>query len=116
VNVPEHFKNRINHRLNLCHIEDFINSNKISIYSLAYREDDMKRRLLILLNINKIVQHLFNAIKFENTNEVAPIFNKEKPLKTTKNHPRHDDLVHQKSLRTHTKATSAKSSSTAPGK
>ncbi len=48
-------------------VEDFIDSNKIFIYSLAYREDDLKRRLLILLNINKIVQHLFNAIKFENT-------------------------------------------------
>ena len=64
-------------------VEDFIDSNKIFIYSLAYRDDDLKRRLLILLNINKIVQHLFNAIKFENTKEVAPIFNKEKPLKST---------------------------------
>src|SRR3989337_1898829 len=64
-------------------VEDFIDSNKIFIYSLAYREDDLKRRLLILLNINKIVQHLFNAIKFENTKEVAPIFNKEKPLRST---------------------------------
>jgi len=64
-------------------VEDFIDSNKIFIYSLAYREDDLKRRLLILLNINKIVQHLFTAIKFENTKEVAPIFNKEKALKST---------------------------------
>ena len=64
-------------------VEEFIDSKKIFIYSLAYREDDLKRRLLILLNINKIVQHLFNAIKFENTKEVAPIFNKEKPLKST---------------------------------
>jgi type III restriction enzyme len=64
-------------------VEDFIDSNKIFIYSLAYRDDDLKRRLLILLNINKIVQHLFNAITFKNTKEVAPIFNKEKPLKST---------------------------------
>ena len=66
-------------------VEDFIDSNKIFIYSLAYREDDLKRRLLILLNMNKIVTHLFNAIKFENTQEVAPIFNKEMPLKSTEN-------------------------------
>jgi type III restriction enzyme len=64
-------------------VEDFIDSNKIFIYSLSYRDDDLKRRLLILLNINKIVQHLFNAIKFENTKEVMPVFNKEKPIKST---------------------------------
>jgi type III restriction enzyme len=66
-------------------VEDFIDSNKIFIYSLAYREDDLRRRLLILLNMNKIVQHIFNAIKFENTQQVVPIFNKEVPLKSTQN-------------------------------
>ena len=66
-------------------VENFIDSNKIFIYSLVYREDDLKRRLLILLNMNKIVQHIFNAIKFKNTLQVAPIFNKELPLKSTEN-------------------------------
>jgi len=65
-------------------VEDFIDSNKIGIYSLAYKED-LKRRLLILLNMNKIVQHIFNAIRFENTQELVPIFDKEKPLKSTQN-------------------------------
>jgi type III restriction enzyme len=64
-------------------VEEFIDSNKVWIYSLAYRDDDLRRRLLILMNINKIVQHLFNAIKFANTQEVAPIFNKEKAIKST---------------------------------
>ena len=63
-------------------VEDFIDSNKIHIYSLSYQED-LKRRLLILLNMSKIVQHIFNAIRFKNTEEVKPIFNKEKPLKST---------------------------------
>jgi len=63
-------------------VEDFIDSNKIHIYSLAYQED-LKKRLLILLNMNKIVQHIFNAIRFENTQQVAPVFNKEKPIKST---------------------------------
>lgn len=66
-------------------VEDFIDSNKIFIYSLAYREDDLRRRLLILLNMNKIVQHIFNAIKFQNTQQVVPIFHKEIPLKSTQN-------------------------------
>jgi type III restriction enzyme len=65
-------------------VEDFVNSDKIVIYSLDYQED-LKKRLLILLNMNKIVQHIFNAIRFENTQQLVPIFNKEIPLKSTSN-------------------------------
>jgi len=63
-------------------VENFIDSNKVLIYSLTYQED-LKKRLLILLNMNKIVQHIFNAIRFENTQELVPIFDKENPLKST---------------------------------
>ena len=59
-------------------VEDFIDSNKIQIYSLDYQED-LKKRLLILLNLNRIVTHIFNAIRFENTQQLVPIFNKEIP-------------------------------------
>jgi type III restriction enzyme len=65
-------------------VEDFVNSDKIVIYSLDYQED-LKKRLLILLNMNKIVQHIFNAIRFENTQQLVPIFNKEIPMKSTSN-------------------------------
>ena len=65
-------------------VEDFINSNKLVIKGETYNED-LKKRLLILLNMNKIVQHLFNAIRFENTEELIPIFDKEKPIKSTAN-------------------------------
>jgi len=34
-------------------VEDFIDSKKILIYSLDY-QDDLKRRLLILLNMNSL--------------------------------------------------------------
>ena len=63
-------------------VEDFIDSDKIQVYSLAF-QDDLKRRLLILLNMNKIVQHIFAAIRFENTQQVIPIFNKEAALRST---------------------------------
>jgi type III restriction enzyme len=33
--------------------------------------------------MNKIVQHIFNAIIFENTQELVAIFDKENPLKST---------------------------------
>jgi len=63
-------------------IEDFIDSNKLVIKSETYREN-LRKRLLILLNMNKIVQHIFNAIRFENTQDLVPIFNKELPIKST---------------------------------
>jgi len=63
-------------------VEQFLDSNKLYIKSETYRED-LKRRLLVLLNMNKIVQHLFSAIRFENTDELVPIFDKENPIKST---------------------------------
>ena len=63
-------------------VEEFIDSNKIIIKSESYR-DDLRRRLLILLNMNKIVQHIFNFIRFENTEELVPIFDKENPINLT---------------------------------
>ena len=63
-------------------VEKFIGSDRIQIKSEAYREDS-KKRLLILLNMNRIVQHVINAIKFENAQSLAPIFDKENPIKST---------------------------------
>ncbi len=63
-------------------VENFLDSNRLIIKGETYNED-LKRRLLILLNMNKIVQHLFNAIRFENTKELVPIFDKENPVKST---------------------------------
>ncbi len=63
-------------------VEEFIGSNRLIIKSKIYQED-LKKRLLILLNMNKIVQHIFNAIRFENTQDLVPIFDKEMPIKST---------------------------------
>ena len=63
-------------------VEAFLDSDKLVIRSETYRED-LKKRLLILLNLNKIVQHLFSAIRAENTEKLVPIFDKEMPLKST---------------------------------
>ncbi len=67
-------------------VEEFIDSDKLVIQSVAYRED-LKKRLLILLNLNKIVQHLFSAIRAENTEKLVPIFDKEIPIKSTSKMP-----------------------------
>lgn len=63
-------------------VEEFIDSKKIIIRSQFYQED-FRKRLLIMLNMRKIVQHLFTAIRFENTEKVEPVYDKEMPIKST---------------------------------
>lgn len=62
---------------------DFINSEKIVISSRHYRENELKKRVLITVNINKIVQHIWNAIRAENTEKLLPVFDKENPIRST---------------------------------
>jgi len=63
-------------------VEKFLDSDKIIIKSESYREVNRKN-VLILLNLNKIVQHLFSAITAGNSEKLVPIFDKEMPLKST---------------------------------
>ena len=63
-------------------VEDFLDSNRLVIRS-KHHQQELIKRVMIMLNMNKIVQHLFNAIRFENTEKVAPVFDKEMPIKST---------------------------------
>jgi type III restriction enzyme len=63
-------------------VEQFLDSKKLIIRGKYYQED-LRKRLLIMLNMRKIVQHIFTAIRFENTQELAPVYDKEMPIKST---------------------------------
>jgi type III restriction enzyme len=64
-------------------VEGFIASNVIQIFPPLFYQDDAKRRILITLNMNKIVQHIWEAIRFENTEAIEPIFDKDHPIRST---------------------------------
>ncbi len=64
-------------------VEEFITSNKIQISPPIFYQDDVKRRLLITLNMNKVVQHIWEAIRFENTESIVPIFDSDHPIRST---------------------------------
>lgn len=64
-------------------IEGFVNSNKIIIRNDLFGLEEWKRRVLILLNMNKIVQHIWDLIRAENTEELVPIFDSENPIRST---------------------------------
>jgi type III restriction enzyme len=64
-------------------VEKFIKSDRIRIMPPLFFQDDVKRRIVITLNMKKVVQHIFEAIRFENTESIAPIFDNEHPIRST---------------------------------
>ncbi len=64
-------------------VEQFIQSDKISITPALFNQDDLKRRLIITLNMTKVVQHIWEAIRFENTEKLEPVFDQGHPIRST---------------------------------
>lgn len=64
-------------------VEKIVRSKKIRIEPEFFDEDDMKRRIIITLNMKKVVQHIWEAIRFENTQTLLPIFDNECPIRST---------------------------------
>lgn len=64
-------------------VEQFVNSDKIRFYPRMFEEDDLKKRLLITLNMEQIVQYMWESIRFENTECIEPLFNTDKPILST---------------------------------
>jgi len=64
-------------------VERIITSDVIQIEPPLFYQDDVKRRILITLNMSKIVQHIWEAIRFKNSESIVPIFDTDNPIRTT---------------------------------
>jgi type III restriction enzyme len=64
-------------------VEEFIDSNKIRIKNDLFQQDETKRKIMIILNMNKIIQHIWSEIRAVNTEKLMPVFDKEKPIRST---------------------------------
>ncbi|MCC7211977.1 MAG: DEAD/DEAH box helicase family protein, partial [Candidatus Brocadia sp.] len=64
-------------------IEQFIYSGKIQINNPLFNQDEVRKRILIMLNMNKVIQHIWNEIRAENTTQLTPVFDKEHPIRST---------------------------------
>lgn len=64
-------------------MEDFVASGKIDITPPLFNRDDLRRRLVITLNLGKVVQHMWESITNENTESLVPVFDTEKPIVST---------------------------------
>jgi type III restriction enzyme len=68
-------------------VERFVQSDRISVHPTGYNEDDLRRRLILTLNMNQVVHHIWEAIRFENTEALAPVFDNERPMRGTADMP-----------------------------
>jgi len=64
-------------------VESFLESDRIQIEPLLFYRNDVKRRILLTLNMNKVVQHIWEAIRFENSESIEPIFDQDYPIRST---------------------------------
>lgn len=64
-------------------VEDFIRSDRIEINPALFQRDSLRRRLMITLNMTKVVQHIFDAVCFENTEGRELVFERERAIVST---------------------------------
>jgi type III restriction enzyme len=64
-------------------VEQFIESDKIRVKHDLFHQDNSKRKILIILNMNKIIQHIWTQIRAENTEKLSAVFDKERPIRST---------------------------------
>ncbi len=64
-------------------VERFIESGNIQVHPALFERDDVRRRIVIASNMSKIVQHIWQAIRFENSLVLEPEFDSERPIRAT---------------------------------
>lgn len=81
--------------------EEFVKSDKIRIKSDLFNRDENRRNILITLNISRIIQHFWLALKDQNAAVLTPVFDKERPIRSTADMPTwwtsKPNIWHQKS-------------------
>jgi type III restriction enzyme len=64
-------------------VDSYIESGSVTIDPSLFNEDDRRRRIIITLNMTKVVQHIGEAIRFGNTLSLAPVFDMDRPIRST---------------------------------
>lgn len=64
-------------------VEQFIRAHRIDIHPPLFYQDDLRRRLIITLNMSRVVQHIWEAVRQENTERLTPVFDRDHPIRTT---------------------------------
>lgn len=63
--------------------EQFIRSGRVTVHPPLFYQDDLRRRLIITLNMSRVVQHVREAVRQENTERLTPVFDRDHPIRAT---------------------------------
>ena len=63
--------------------EKYLNSGFIEVHPPLFNTDPIRHRILYMMNMNKIVQHLWSFIKLEQTEKTIPVFDTNKKVRST---------------------------------
>ena len=66
-------------------VEQFIYSDRLQITPPLFYHDDTARRLIITLNMTKVVQHVWESVRIENTERLELVFDRDHPIRSTGN-------------------------------
>ena len=64
-------------------VEDFIQSDRIAISPPLFYQDELRRRLVITLNMSRVVQHVWEAVRQGNAERLTPVFDRDHPIRAT---------------------------------
>ena len=64
-------------------VSEFMRSDRITISPPLFYQDDLRRRLILTLNMSRVVQHIWDAIRLENTERLEPVFDRDHPMGST---------------------------------
>jgi len=64
-------------------VEQFIVSDQINISPSLFDQDPLRRRLIITLNMSRVVEHVWGAVRQDNTERLIPVFDRDHPIRST---------------------------------
>ena len=64
-------------------VEKFLRSNRVQISPPLFFQDELRRRIILTLNMTRMVQHIWEAIRQENTEKLVAVFDSEHPIRST---------------------------------
>ena len=68
-------------------IEEFITSKCIAVIPSIFNQDELRRNLIITLNMRRIVEYIWTAIRQENYERLEPVLDTEHPIGRTGDMP-----------------------------
>ncbi len=63
--------------------EQFIDSDRIQITPALFNQDEKRRRLVIMLNMSKVIRHFWQMIEFSNTETATIVLDSNYPIRAT---------------------------------